>query len=63
MTKPTKSSNTGSSDKSVAPKQPTIDTSDIPDSGTDSKLGTLRDAIARAKARKNAPFESPLPLA
>jgi hypothetical protein len=40
---------------------PGIDTSDLPDSHAGTKLGTLRDAIERARARqksKHAPLPS-----
>jgi hypothetical protein len=54
MTKKMKPDDVGSSAKNALPKQPTIDTSDVPDSRPDARLGTLRDAIERAKARRKS---------
>ena len=36
------------------PLDPKVDTADIPDSHPDARLGTLHDAIDRAKARQLA---------
>lgn len=48
-------------DKNDPPDQP-IDTSDIPDASPDARLGTLRDAIERARARaRQRPNAPPRP--